>query len=107
MEQRRRVTYTVGQGFDRHGTPLSNQDALRTSVLKDAVSLFGGFTTREVKGGWINASKDLVLEPSLEISVVTDVDTSTLELFAITLRVVFDQESVLMTVEALQLVEFI
>lgn len=104
---KRRVTYTVGQGFDKNGRVLTDILETRKRVYRDAACIFGGFTARMVEGGWINGVKDLVMKPSLEIVVVTAEDNATLEMFAVALKSVYNQESVLMAVEALQLVEFI
>lgn len=97
-----RITYTIGQGFDQHNKPLTDVAGMRANALADVARTFGGYTTHESSGGWIDPSGHLVTEPSLEVIVITDKPEQVIQTEAHRLASTFDQTSVMLTEEPIQ-----
>lgn len=107
MPQMNKITFTVGQGFDKNQNPINGLEAKRKVALFRTAFIFGGYSAVDAAGGWMNAKGDLIVEQSLVISTLTDKDYDVAEEHGQLLAELFNQESVMVTVEVVPTVEFI
>ena len=107
MPQKHRVTFAIGQGFDKNGIELYALNTKRTAVLAKTAREFGGFSAVDAQGGWIAGKGKLVTEPSLIITVYTDKVFDACEIHAQRLAELFNQESVMLTVEPVISIDFV
>lgn len=101
----KRITWTIGIGKDKSGKDLQGTEGRIASAISHVLSLFDGYTLTRGDGGWVNGNGDLVTESSITITTL-----ATAELGHHTagyLRELFNQESVLWTVEDLERCVFV
>lgn len=105
----RRFTFTVGQEFDKDGHTVLAVIPKREEVLKTIAKSFGGFTMCMVRGGWENPKGELVLEVSMVITVVSSLAAGyeIAQGLAQWIGTVFNQDSILLTVETLDSVDYV
>jgi len=97
----RRVTIGCGVGFDRFGKQIAvlSRDVLKSALLKVACERFGGATFIDTFGAWRdNTGKDII-EPGWSIVLYTDKGDDFVKQFALYVRNVMGQESVVLVVE--------
>ncbi len=102
----KRITFSIGQGKTKHGTPIENLPTLWPKAYLRLAEVYGGYTAKFCYGGWIDPEGELIQETSLVLEVVTDIDDSH-EIVAGYLGEIFEQSCVLVTVENLESARFI
>lgn len=107
MAKTNKVTFAIGQGFDKDQKPIEHLAEKMDGVLLIAAKMFGGYSANVIMGGWFNAQGVLVTEPSLIVTVYTELPLVVARTFAEESAKLFNQESVLMTVETVDGTEFV
>lgn len=107
MAKTNKVTFAIGQGFDKDQKPIEQLAEKMDGVLLIAAKMFGGYSADVIMGGWFNPMGLLIAEPSLIITVYTDKPVAVSRTFAEESAKLFNQESVLMTVETVDVMEFV
>lgn len=109
FEQKQKVAFIVGQGFDQHGNPLVDKTNRLKAVLTHIAKTYGGYSLVKGEGGWINPAGKLVEEPNISITVYSDLNISAVhQATAEQLAVTFNQESVLLVRDTVPvIVEFV
>lgn len=102
-----KVTFSIGQGYDKDGKSIPLVHAKLKGVLKTLANYYGGYSLTETNGGWINGEGLLVQEDSVAIVVYTELPVEIHRAMAGDFAVLFNQESVLLTVEPVSVLEFI
>jgi len=106
-----RINFYIGIGQDRDGVAITEPDlCLALANIRGVVAAeFGGYTETAAQGGWKNDAGELVLEPSIMLSTVTDrsnVEYRATKLAGYMARQL-NQSAVMVTIEPLQTVAFI
>ena len=91
----KQITYTIGQGLDRNGKPLSSLPERRREALTELAHEFGGYTASLGNGGWIDRPGELIEEPSLTVTILTDKPEVAIQTEARYLAAEFDQTAVM------------
>lgn len=102
--QGKRISITVGTGFDRDGNSLTSWQVgrAREAVEREFLTQFGGYTTIAGTGGW-KGPKGVVVEPCLTFTAILDSDKPrSLYHCAKTAKISFNQASVLSTTETVE-----
>jgi len=104
----KRITVQCGIGEDKAGHAIDSQRARDCveAVHKHASDVYGGVTVYRHTGSWIDGHGELVTEHGITIQVVTEINDYGRE-FALFVRDLFNQNSVVLTVEENVSVQFI
>lgn len=107
MSQQTKVTFAVGQDFDKAGKSIPQRAEKRKGALHIIAKLYGGYSVADIKGGWINAAGELVEEQSMVVVVYTELEAPVHEAIANELAMLFNQESVLLAIENVASLKFV
>ncbi len=103
----KRVTFSIGLS-DKLGEPipLDTRSRLCGQTWSYLVSKFGGYTVTEVSGGWKDSAGKEYREEGLDIWVNTD-KTWGVDAAAEWLAELWDQEAVMVTIEAIEAMRYV
>ncbi len=107
MPQKHKVTFAIGQRFDRVGVEIFSLGLKKNLARNKTAELFGGYSELTAEGGWVNGKGILITEPSMLLVVYTDLDYDVCEIHAEWLAELFNQESVMVAVEPVTTLEFV
>lgn len=92
---------TFGIEFDRDGQPIQDKDSRIKDVLTIAAKTFGGCTLHRHQGSWKmndgDARGKVIIEESVTVDIHTDLGDDLIHNFALACKVLFDQESVIIS----------
>lgn len=93
----KRITFTIGQGFDKDGTAF-NAPGLLMAARQRLGTVFNGFTETNAAGGYFSIRHKMVMEPSVQFEVCTN-DLGRVREVAAYLRDLFNQECVMLVIQ--------
>lgn len=102
MDKQKKLTFIIGTGETKDGKRIPELDKKIEAAQTRLASLFGGYTRFDTFGGWIGPQGTLISEPSIVFVVYSGIDKNWGLIEARDLAILFDQTTVLYTVEEVQ-----